>query len=58
MATDIGSTPIEVRGLTKNFGSVRALDELDLTVREERFTASWARTAPGSRRPSASCWAW
>ncbi|MDC8993076.1 ABC transporter ATP-binding protein [Mycobacterium marinum] len=34
MATDIGSTPIEVRGLTKNFGSVRALDELDLTVRE------------------------
>lgn len=34
MATDIGSTPIEIRGLTKNFGSVRALDELDLTVRE------------------------
>jgi ABC-2 type transport system ATP-binding protein len=26
--------PIEIRGLTKNFGSVRALDGLDLTVRE------------------------
>ncbi|OBI99372.1 ABC transporter ATP-binding protein [Mycobacterium asiaticum] len=28
------SAPIEIRGLTKNFGSVRALDGLDLTVRE------------------------
>jgi ABC-2 type transport system ATP-binding protein len=28
------STPIEIRHLTKNFGSVRALDGLDLTVRE------------------------
>ena len=26
--------PIEIRGLTKNFGSVRALDGLDLTVHE------------------------
>src|ERR1700743_601442 len=26
--------PIEIQGLTKNFGSVRALDGLDLTVRE------------------------
>ncbi|OBG27838.1 ABC transporter ATP-binding protein [Mycobacterium sp. 852002-51057_SCH5723018] len=26
--------PIEIRGLTKNFGAVRALDGLDLTVRE------------------------
>ncbi|MBW0018676.1 MAG: ABC transporter ATP-binding protein [Mycobacterium sp.] len=32
MPTD--QTPIDVRGLTKNFGSVRALDGLDLTVRE------------------------
>ncbi|MET0474089.1 MAG: ABC transporter ATP-binding protein [Mycobacterium sp.] len=29
-----GSTAIEVHGLTKNFGSVRALDGLDLTVAE------------------------
>ena len=27
------STPIEIRNLTKNFGTVRALDGLDLTVR-------------------------
>lgn len=33
MATD-GFAPIEIRGLTKNFGAVRALDGLDLTVRE------------------------
>ena len=26
--------PIEIHGLTKNFGAVRALDGLDLTVRE------------------------
>src|ERR1700739_1731063 len=26
--------PIEIRGLTKNFGAVRALDGLDLTVRQ------------------------
>ncbi|MGD1279883.1 ATP-binding cassette domain-containing protein [Mycobacterium seoulense] len=28
------AAPIEIRGLTKNFGTVRALDGLDLTVRE------------------------
>ncbi|BBY02060.1 ABC transporter ATP-binding protein [Mycobacterium seoulense] len=28
------AAPIEIRGLTKNFGAVRALDGLDLTVRE------------------------
>jgi ABC-2 type transport system ATP-binding protein len=35
MATEISdnSAPIEIRGLTKNFGAVRALDGLDLTVR-------------------------
>src|SRR6185437_12790047 len=36
MATEnpVGSAPIEIRGLTKDFGAVRALDGLDLTVRE------------------------
>lgn len=36
MATEhsVGAAPIEIRGLTKNFGTVRALDGLDLTVRE------------------------
>src|ERR1700754_4132973 len=35
MATEFSdnSAPIEIRGLTKNFGAVRALDGLDLTVR-------------------------
>ena len=31
---DSNSTPIEIRSLTKNFGAVRALDGLDLTVRQ------------------------
>lgn len=35
MTTNHGGTPaIEVQGLTKNFGAVRALDGLDLTVAE------------------------
>jgi ABC-2 type transport system ATP-binding protein len=36
MPTDksMRSAPIEIRGLTKNFGAVRALDGLDLTVQE------------------------
>jgi ABC-2 type transport system ATP-binding protein len=33
MPTD-NSAPIEIQGLTKNFGSVRALDGLDLTVHD------------------------
>lgn len=34
MSVDTSQAPIEVRGLTKTFGSVRALDGLDLTVHE------------------------
>ncbi|MGH3966583.1 MAG: ABC transporter ATP-binding protein, partial [Mycobacterium sp.] len=34
MSVDSSQTPIEINGLTKNFGAVRALDGLDLTVRE------------------------
>ncbi len=34
MSADNHQVPIEIRGLTKHFGSVRALDGLDLTVRE------------------------
>ncbi|MCA2250512.1 ABC transporter ATP-binding protein [Mycobacterium intracellulare] len=30
----VGSAPVEIRGLTKRFGAVQALDGLDLTVRE------------------------
>ena len=34
MAVDNYQAPIEIHGLTKNFGAVRALDGLELTVRE------------------------
>lgn len=34
MPADQSRAPIEIRNLTKNFGAVRALDGLDLTVRE------------------------
>jgi ABC-2 type transport system ATP-binding protein len=34
MSVDHGRAPIEIRNLTKNFGAVRALDGLVLTVRE------------------------
>src|ERR1700748_2253301 len=34
MPADNYRAPIEIRGLIKNFGAVRALDGLDLTVRE------------------------
>lgn len=34
MPADHNSAPIEIRNLTKNFGAVRALDGLDLTVDE------------------------
>lgn len=57
MATD-GFAPIEIRGLTKNFGAVRALDGLDLTVREGEVHGFLGPTAPASRPRSASCWDW
>ena len=34
MPVDSNQAPIEIRDLTKNFGAVRALDGLELTVRE------------------------
>ena len=50
------STPIEIHGLVKKFGSVRALDGLDLARRgRARCTASSDPTAPASPPPSACC---
>jgi ABC-2 type transport system ATP-binding protein len=34
MPVDSHRAPIEIQNLTKNFGAVRALDGLELTVRE------------------------
>ena len=42
---------LEMRGITKEFPGVKALDNVSLTVRAaERSTASWARTERASRR--------
>ncbi|MEZ5192797.1 MAG: hypothetical protein R2734_09900 [Nocardioides sp.] len=49
-----GSTPggrIEVRDLTKRFGSFTAVDRLSFSVDPGRITSSSARTAPARRRP-------
>ena len=46
---DLGPV-IAVEGLTKTFGSTRALDGLDLSVARGRCTASSAPTAPASPR--------
>lgn len=55
MSADNHQVPIEIRGLTKHFGSVRALDGLDLTVREGEVHGFLAPTARASPRPCASC---
>jgi len=41
---------IEVNGLTKRYGDVRAVDDLGFTIRPGEVTAFWGRTAPESRR--------
>ena len=46
---------IEIRDLHKSFGSVKALDGLNLTVRPGRWPGSSARTGPASPPPSGSC---
>ena len=46
---------VDVHGLTKTFGTVTALDGLDLTVPVGQVVASSARTAPASPRPSVCC---
>ena len=40
---------IETKDLTKIYGDIRAVDHLNLTVDEERSSASWGRTAPEKR---------
>ena len=40
---------IEMRGITKHFGSVVANENVDLTVRRGEIL-SWARTAAAKRR--------
>ena len=58
MPVDSNHMPIEIRNLTKTFGAVRALDGLDLTVREGEVHGFLGPTGPESRRRSGYCWAW
>ena len=41
---------LEMRGISKTFPGVNALDNVNLAVRPARSTRWWARTAPASRR--------
>jgi hypothetical protein len=45
---------VETRGLARTFGSLRAVDGIDLRVPPEAFTASSARMAPESPPPSSA----
>ena len=47
------STAIAIEGVTKRFGSVVAVDNLDLEVPRVRSTGSSARTDRENRRPCA-----
>ena len=49
---------IEVRGLTKRFGQVLAVDRLSFEVEPGTWSASSARTGPGRRPRCGCCSAW
>ena len=53
MSTSVPTTEVaalSVRGATKRFGAVTALDGVDLDVAPGRCSRCWATTAPASRR--------
>jgi ABC-type sugar transport system ATPase subunit len=41
---------LEMKGITKFFGPVKALDNVDFTVAIRKFMACWAKMAPASLR--------
>ena len=41
---------LEMTGISKSFTAVKALEDVDFRLRAVRFTRSWARTVPASRR--------
>jgi ABC-type transporter Mla maintaining outer membrane lipid asymmetry ATPase subunit MlaF len=47
---------IEIKGLSKNYGKVGALDGLDLTVREGMYTGFLAGTGHVNQLRSAYSW--
>ena len=44
-------------GLSKNYGAIRALDELTLEVGRKRYSATSGPTEPARPPRSGSCWA-
>jgi ABC-type sugar transport system ATPase subunit len=52
--SDHAEAVIRARGLTKTYGSVIALDGLDLEVARGRSSACSDRTGPARRRPCRS----
>ena len=47
---------ISTEGLTKTYGDVLALKNLDLQVPQKSIFASWDPTGRARRPPSSSCW--
>lgn len=47
---------ILLRDLHKNYGKVRALQEVALKFNQEKFSAFSGRMAPEKRQPFAACW--
>ena len=41
--------------IIKTYGSVRALEDMSMTVGDQRLSASWATTEPESPRLPRSC---
>ena len=49
---------VDVTGLTKTFGALKAVDDLTFTVTPGRVTGSWDPTGRARRPPCACCWVW
>ncbi len=46
----VGQPVLELTGIGKDFGAIRALHGIDMQVSPARWSVSWATTALGNRR--------